>query len=71
VPEFHTLSPADQQGVIDELVARVCSSVTQRTVDTPDAASSLVAGVISKAFGLTGPYVAINSACASSLQAIC
>jgi acyl transferase domain-containing protein/NADP-dependent 3-hydroxy acid dehydrogenase YdfG len=70
VPEFHALSPADQQAVIDELVARVRSSVTQRTANTPDAASSLVAGVISKAFGLTGPYVAINSACASSLQAI-
>ena len=28
VPEFHTLSPADQQAVIDELVARVSSSVT-------------------------------------------
>ena len=70
VPEFHTLSPADQQAVIDELVARVCGSVTRRTVDTPDAASSLVAGVVSKAFGLTGPYVAINSACASSLQAM-
>jgi acyl transferase domain-containing protein/short-subunit dehydrogenase len=70
VPEFHTLSAADQQAVIDELVARVCSSVTRRTVDTPDAASSLVAGVVSKAFGLTGPYVAINSACASSLQAM-
>ncbi len=30
----------------------------------------MVAGVISKAFGLTGPFLAINSACASSLQAM-
>ena len=70
VPEFHSLSQADQQAVIDELVARVSSGVTRRTADAPDVASSLVAGVISKAFGLTGPFLAINSACASSLQAI-
>ena len=29
-----------------------------------------MAGTISRAFGLTGPYLAINSACASSLQAM-
>ena len=30
----------------------------------------MVAGVISKAFGLTGAFTAVNSACASSLQAM-
>ncbi len=30
----------------------------------------MIAGTISKAFGLTGPFLALNSACASSLQAM-
>ncbi len=38
--------------------------------DAPDAAANLVAGTISKAFGFTGPFAALNSACASSLHAI-
>jgi acyl transferase domain-containing protein/short-subunit dehydrogenase len=70
VPAFLELPPDQQQAVIDELVKIVSSTVPRRTADAPDVASSLVAGAISKAFGLTGPYLAINSACASSLQSI-
>ncbi len=32
--------------------------------------SSMMAGTVAKAFGLTGPWLALNSACASSLQAM-
>ncbi|NIL97509.1 MAG: acyltransferase domain-containing protein, partial [Planctomycetales bacterium] len=70
VDDFQTLSVDQQQAVIKELVDRVRSQLPQRSPDTPDVAASMVAGLITKAFGLTGPYVAINSACASSLQAM-
>ncbi len=70
VDDFQTLPPAEQQAVIDGLVAAVRGKLPRRSADSPDVAASMVAGTISKAFGLTGPYLAINSACASSLQAM-
>ena len=38
--------------------------------DSPDVAINMVAGTISKAFGLDGPFAGVNSACASSLQSV-
>ena len=70
VPAFQSLPPHEQQAVIDELIQRVRAPLPHPTVETPDVSASLVAGAINKAFGLNGPYVAINSACASSLQAM-
>ena len=35
-----------------------------------DVASSMAGGVVSKAFGLSGPFLSLDSACASSLQAL-
>jgi|GEM_PF-774000 len=70
VPAFQQLPPHEQQAVIDELIQRVRAPLPHPTVETPDVSASLVAGAINKAFGLNGPYVAINSACASSLQAM-
>ena len=49
---------------------KFAAHMPQRAADSPDVAINMVAGTISKAFGLTGPFMAVNSACASSLQAI-
>ncbi|MCH7753133.1 MAG: polyketide synthase, partial [Planctomycetes bacterium] len=68
--QFQLLSAAEQQAVIQELVDDVRSRMPRRTLDAPDVSASMVAGAISKAFQLTGPFAAINSACASSLQSI-
>ncbi|MDZ4657544.1 MAG: C45 family autoproteolytic acyltransferase/hydrolase [Bythopirellula sp.] len=68
--EFRKLTPADQQGVVQELIDDVRSRKPRRTLDTPDVSACMVAGTITKAFGLNGPFAAINSACASSLQSI-
>jgi len=70
VDEFRQLPPADQEAVIQELVATVRGQLPQRSADSPDVSTSMIAGTISKAFGLNGPYLALNSACASSLQAM-
>lgn len=69
-PQFQRLSPQNQAHVLRELIERVRRPLPARGADAPDVSASLVAGVISKAFDLTGPYLAINSACASSLQAL-
>ncbi len=70
VPDFQQMPPADQQAIIRELVETVRAQSPQRAVDSPDVAINMVAGTISKAFGLNGPFTAVNSACASSLQAV-
>ena len=70
VDDFQALPPEQQQSVIDRLVAEVRSKLPRRSPESPDVAANMVAGTISKAFGLTGPFLAINSACASSLQAM-
>ncbi|HEV3138097.1 MAG TPA: polyketide synthase, partial [Pirellulales bacterium] len=67
---FKQLPPEDQHAIIRELVETVRSQMPQRGTDSPDVATNMVAGTISKAFGLSGPFMAINSACASSLQSV-
>lgn len=67
---FQQLSPADQQAVIQELVDDVRGRMPKDDVERPDVSASMVAGAITKAFKLSGPFAAINSACASSLQSI-
>ena len=68
VDEFRELPLAKQQEIINELVSTIRSRLPARSTDSPDMGASMVAGTISKAFGLTGPFMALNSACASSLQ---
>ncbi len=70
VPEFQQLPAADQDALVRELVAAAREGLPERTADSPDSSIGMVAGTVAKAFGLNGPYVALNSACASSLQAI-
>jgi acyl transferase domain-containing protein/short-subunit dehydrogenase len=68
--DFRTLPVDQQQAVLAELVAEVRGKLPRRTAEASEIASSGIAGTISRAFGLSGPYLAINSACASSLQAM-
>ena len=70
VPEFQQLAKSDQEAIIRDLVDTVRTESPKRTVDSPDVAINMVAGTITKAFGLNGPFTAVNSACASSLQAV-
>ena len=68
VGEFQKLPPAEQEAVIQELIATIRGQLPRRIPESPDVSTSMIAGTISKAFGLNGPYLALNSACASSLQ---
>ncbi|MEX0679047.1 MAG: SDR family NAD(P)-dependent oxidoreductase [Pirellulales bacterium] len=70
VPQFAAMTPERQQAAIAELIARVRHGLPPVPDETPDVATSCVGGTINKAFGLNGPFLAINSACASSLQAM-
>ncbi len=70
VEGFAALPPGQQDEVIRELVDRVRRAQPTPAANNRDVRCNMAAGVISKAFGLTGPYLAINSACASSLQAL-
>ncbi|HEY1601537.1 MAG TPA: beta-ketoacyl synthase N-terminal-like domain-containing protein, partial [Pirellulales bacterium] len=69
VPGFLELAPAAQEAILRDLITTVRAQMPQRSADSPDVAINMVAGTISKAFGLSGPFMAVNSACASSLQA--
>ncbi len=70
VPDFKPLAASEQDAIVAELVAAAREGMPTRAADSPDVSIAMVAGTISKAFGLNGPYVALNAACASSLQAI-
>ena len=70
VSGFQQLPPNEQVAITRELVETVRAQTPKRAADSPDVAINMVAGTISKAFGLTGPFTAVNSACASSLQAV-
>ena len=72
--EIDTLRNLPQQAqdtVIRELVEGVRRKLPSAPGDAvEDLSMSMIAGTTAKAFGLTGPFVAVNSACASSLQAM-
>ena len=70
VPQFTELEPQVQEAVLNELIDVIRSECPQRRADSPNLATNMIAGTISKAFRLNGPYMAVNSACASSLQAV-
>ena len=63
---FREMSLPQQHATIRDLVNTVRSRFPKRTGDDPDLASHMAAGTISKALGLSGPFMAVNSACASS-----
>ena len=70
VPVSANCPAHDQEAIIRELIETVRSQTPQRMADSPDVAINMVAGTISKAFGLNGPFMGVNSACASSLQSV-
>ncbi len=60
-----------QDAVIGQLIQRVRAKLPEDPQGVvKDLSISMVAGAVAKAFGLSGPFVAVNSACASSLQAM-
>ena len=64
--------PADVQlATIKGIVDRVHREKPRRRADGgPELAAAQVSGLISQAFGLQGPYLAVDAACASSLIAM-
>ena len=67
---FGELPPDTRAAVIRQCIDRIQSAPSLLDTDTRLLNCNMMAGTISKAFGLTGGWLALNSACASSLQAI-
>ncbi|HEX3727421.1 MAG TPA: beta-ketoacyl synthase N-terminal-like domain-containing protein, partial [Pirellulales bacterium] len=70
VEGFKDLPPAEQAAIRAALVEQVRSRLPQRRVNARNLYCNMVAGTIAKAFGLSGAWLALNSACASSLHAM-
>ncbi|QDU28028.1 Polyketide synthase PksL [Anatilimnocola aggregata] len=67
-PGFEQLSPAAQQRVFADLIANTRASRRARTVGPqPFVGSGHLPATIAEIFGLEGPQLAIDAACASSL----
>ena len=69
-PGFQQLPPATQSELRDELLATLYPRIPAGPDRTRFLSCNMVAGTIAKAFGLTGSWLALNSACASSLHAM-
>lgn len=71
IPELGRLSGNRVDEVIRELTGQVRQSTRGRDRDGgPDLSANMSAKFTSLALGLTGPYMAFNAACASSMQAL-
>jgi len=70
IDAFRALPADEQETLLREFLATIRAVLPLPTRDMPDVATSMIAGTIAKAFGLNGPFLALNSACASSLQAM-
>jgi len=70
--EAYQQLPAEMRGpVIQETVAQVRREQPHRNAaGGPDVEPSAAASLIQRAFGLTGPYMVLDAACASSLTAL-
>ncbi len=67
---FDELPAEARLAVIRDCIARIQQPSLPMGVDARLLHCNMIAGTISKAFDLTGGWLALNSACASSLQAI-
>ena len=65
-----SMDDADKDALCRDLVAEVQRHGPHPAGDDSGLASHMAAGLISKAFGLNGPFMSVNAACASSLQAL-
>src|SRR5262249_53691422 len=71
LPSFRSLSGATQRAIADEIVAAVRAGCRPRvTGKWRNHEANRVAGIIAETYGLTGPYLAVDAACASSLVAL-
>ncbi|HTU26664.1 MAG TPA: beta-ketoacyl synthase N-terminal-like domain-containing protein, partial [Pirellulales bacterium] len=70
VEALKDIGPLERQALIAETRAKILGELGVTPVDGRDLYCNMVAGTVSKAFGLTGPWLALNSACASSLHAM-
>ena len=67
---FQDIEPERRLAIEREWIARIRRQLPTEPVSSRNLRCNMVAGTISKAFGLTGPWLALNSACASSVHAI-
>ena len=68
---FQALAPEMQLASIKGIIDRCHNDKPKRSADGgPELAACQVSGLISEAFGLQGPYLAVDAACASSLIAM-
>ncbi len=67
---FGDLAPEFRAKIISDCIASIHRPTMKVGVDARMLHCNMMAGTVSKAFGLTGGWLALNSACASSLQAI-
>ena len=71
VGAFASLPPSRADAVIRDVVDRIRRENPHRNADgSPYLGACVAASLISRAFGLDGPYMSFNAACASSLQAL-
>ena len=71
VDAFTRLPPERRASIIEGVIAQVRrQEPPRRRGRHPDVGASAVAGLICEAFGLSGPYMAVDAACASSLYAV-
>ncbi|MFG0296708.1 MAG: beta-ketoacyl synthase N-terminal-like domain-containing protein [Maioricimonas sp. JB045] len=69
-PAFRQLPPELQQRALREFVEGVRRSTPRRTSRGPELGAHAISNLIVKAFGLDGPSMAVDAACASSLVAM-
>ncbi len=71
VDSIRALPAAEREAMIRDVVARVRREQPRIDGGIPlDLSSQAAAGLITAGFGLTGPYLVVDAACASSLQAL-
>jgi acyl transferase domain-containing protein len=67
---FQELDPESRTSIEREWITRIRRRLPKEPADLRNLRCNMVAGTIAKAFGLTGPWLALNSACASSVHAM-
>ena len=71
VPSLADLPPARQRELIQRMVEQLRSTRSKRAPDGgPFVEAGEAAGLISRMFGLSGPHISVDAACASSLVAL-
>ncbi|PQO42355.1 type I polyketide synthase [Blastopirellula marina] len=70
VPDYQNLSASDRQAIEQEVIADLLENLPDGQQETRHLNCNMVAGTVAKAFGLDGSWLALNSACASSLHAM-